>query len=179
METGKIHIKSFGCQMNKLDSSLVTAAMVERGWELTDAVTEADVIIINTCSVRDHAEQRVLSNLGHIKHLKKSRPGVLVAVIGCMAQRMGAELLAHESVDIVAGPGQIHQLPQMISETLADHQKHMAVTDKIRQSADSEEIRQISEKLDDFELAYDSDRNHIKSQAFIRVMRGCNNFCTY
>ena len=179
MSTRKIHVKCFGCQMNKLDSSLVTAALTEKGWELTDKAVQADVIVINTCSVRDHAEQRVLSNLGHIQHMKKNRPDVIVAVIGCMAQRMGAELLAHEAVDITAGPGQIHEVPQMIEAALADHRKRLSVTDQIRRPADSEETREVSEKLDAFEMAFDSDRSHIKSQAFIRVMRGCNNFCSY
>ena len=175
----KIHLKSFGCQMNKLDSSLVVSALTEQGYELTDKATEADVIVINTCSVREHAEERVFSHLGHIKHLKKSNPALLVAVIGCMAQRLGDELLLHEVVDIVAGPAQLHEVPALIEQATADHDKHLAVTDKIRQPVTSEEVVTDSHKLDDFEIAHDSDANHIKSQAFIRAMRGCNNFCTY
>ena len=178
-ETRKIHLKNFGCQMNKLDSSLVVSALTEQGFATTDKATEADVIVINTCSVREHAEARVFSNLGHIKHLKKSRPALLVAVIGCMAQRLGEELLAHESVDIVAGPTQLHEVPALISAALADHEKHLSVTDKIRQPAAAKESIEAGHKLDEFEIAYDSDANHIKSQAFIRAMRGCNNFCTY
>ena len=177
--THNIHLKSFGCQMNKLDSSLVASALTERGYALTDKVTEADIVVINTCSVRDHAEERVFSNLGHMKGLKKKRPDLIVAVIGCMAQRLGEELLAHEAVDIVAGPTQLHEVPDLIDQTLGDHTKHLSVTDKIRQPAASEEIVAASAQLDDFEIAYDSDTNHIKSQAFIRAMRGCNNFCTY
>ena len=179
MQTRKIHLKSFGCQMNKLDSSLVVSALTEQGFSLTDKATEADVIVINTCSVREHAENRVFSNLGHIKHLKKSRPALLVAVIGCMAQRLGEELLAHESVDIVAGPTQLHEVPALINQTLADHKKHLSVTDKIRQPVAESTIVEAGHKLDEFEIAYDTDSNHIKSQAFIRAMRGCNNFCTY
>ncbi len=179
MELKKIHLKSFGCQMNKLDSSLVTAALAERGFVLTDKATEADVVLINTCSVREHAEQRVLSHLGHLSHLKKSRPDVLVAVIGCMAQRMGEHLLAHEAVDIVAGPGQLHDVPDLIEQALTNRQKHLRVLDNIRQPAESETIRTLSDRLDKFELAYDSDADPIKSQAFIRAMRGCNNFCSY
>ncbi|MHC5198651.1 MAG: hypothetical protein ACYSO1_00815, partial [Planctomycetota bacterium] len=85
MPLRKIHLKSFGCQMNKLDSSLVVSALTEQGYELTDKPGEADVIVINTCSVREHAEERVFSHLGHIKPLKKKNPALLVAVIGCMA----------------------------------------------------------------------------------------------
>lgn len=165
--------------MNKLDSALVTAALVERGFVLTDKPTDADAVLMNTCSVRQHAEDRVLSHLGHLRHLKKTRPELVVAVIGCMAQRMGKQLLAHEVVDVVAGPGQLHDVPELIDNALADHRKRLRVLDNIRQPASSDTVRDISERLDEFELAYDSDVNHIKSQAFIRVMRGCNNFCTY
>ena len=179
MQVRKIHLKSFGCQMNKLDSSLVVSALTEQGFSLTDKATEADVIVINTCSVREHAENRVFSNLGHIKHLKKSRPDILVAVIGCMAQRLGEELLAHEAVDIVAGPTQLHEVPALINQTLADHEKHLSITDKIRQPVTETKMLEAGHKLDEFEIAYDTDSNHIKSQAFIRAMRGCNNFCTY
>ncbi|MHC4553260.1 MAG: tRNA (N6-isopentenyl adenosine(37)-C2)-methylthiotransferase MiaB, partial [Planctomycetota bacterium] len=162
-----------------LDSSLVVSALTDRGYALTDKVAEADIVVINTCSVREHAEERVFANLGHMKGLKKKRPGVIVAVIGCMAQRLGTELLAHPAVDIVAGPTQLHEVPDLIEQTLGDHAKHLSVTEQIRQPAASEEIVEASHKLDDFEIAYDSDANHIKSQAFIRAMRGCNNFCTY
>jgi tRNA-2-methylthio-N6-dimethylallyladenosine synthase len=177
MNCKKIHLKSFGCQMNKLDSGLVASALTSRGYELTDKATEADVIVINTCSVREHAEERVFSNLGHLKHLKKERPGLLVAVIGCMAQRLGEKLLEHEAVDVAAGPMQIHEVPALIEQAMADRGKHLAVTEKIRKPVD--ENAQLERELDAFETAYDSDENHIKSQAFIRAMRGCDQFCTY
>lgn len=160
--------------MNKLDSSLLGSALAEQGYVLTDSAAEADVVIINTCSVREHAEDRVFSNLGHVKHLKKSRPQILVAVIGCMAQRLGEELLAHDAVDIVAGPTQLHEVPALIAQALADRQKHLSVTEKIRHPETDHES-----ELDEFEVAHDSDKLHLKSQAFIRVMRGCNNFCSY
>lgn len=179
MNTKKIHLKSFGCQMNKLDSSLLAAALTEKGWEMTDSASEADVVVINTCSVRDHAEQRVLSHLGHLQHLKKSRPHLLVAVIGCMAQRLGSRLLEHPTVDIAAGPEQLHQVPQLIQEALGDRRKHLAVTEAIRRPAGTKERLELNEELDEFERTYNSDRNHLKSQAFIRVMRGCNNFCSF
>jgi tRNA-2-methylthio-N6-dimethylallyladenosine synthase len=161
--------------MNKLDSGLLTGALSSRGLVPTDSTAEADVVIINTCSVRQHAEDRVLSHLGHLKHLKKTRPGMLVAVIGCMAQRMGKELLAHDTVDIVAGPGQLAEVPGLIAEALEQRNSRLAVSEHIRHP-DSVEHQHI---LDEFEMQYDSDENHIKSQAYIRVMRGCNNFCTY
>jgi len=177
MNIRKLHLKSFGCQMNKLDSGLVASALTSKGYVLTEKATEADVIVINTCSVREHAEDRVFSHLGHIKHLKKDRPALLVAVIGCMAQRLGEKLLDHEAVDVVAGPMQLHEVPALIEQAFADHARHIAVTDNIRKVVDESALSE--QQLDAFETAYDTDENHIKSQAFIRVMRGCDNFCTY
>lgn len=174
METRAIHIKSFGCQMNKLDTGLVAAALQDAGFRLTESVKEADAVIINTCSVRQHAEDRVLSNLGHLKHLRRHRPGQVVAVIGCMAQRLGNTLLEHEAVDIVCGPAQIPQLAELISQALERRGKHLAVTETIRQP-----VEQGDGVLDDFESAYSVSDQPIPGQAFVRVMRGCNYFCTY
>ncbi|MEJ5260086.1 MAG: tRNA (N6-isopentenyl adenosine(37)-C2)-methylthiotransferase MiaB [Anaerohalosphaeraceae bacterium] len=179
MDGKKIHLKSFGCQMNKLDSSLLAAALTENGWEMTDSPAEADVVVINTCSVREHAEQRVFSHLGHLQHLKKSRPHLLVAVIGCMAQRLGPQLLEHPVVDLAAGPEQLHEVPALLQQAIEERRKILAVTETIRRPADSPDVHTVSERLDEFEVAYDSDENHLKSQAFIRAMRGCNNFCTF
>jgi tRNA-2-methylthio-N6-dimethylallyladenosine synthase len=171
----KLYIKSFGCQMNKLDSSLVTNALKADGFTLVDEPEAADVVLINTCSVRENAEQRVFSHLGHLKYIKKTHPKLIVGVIGCMAQRLGDELLEHEAVDIVCGPAQISNIAELIETAINEHKPAVSITEKIRGKAD----KKTSESLDDFELTYDSDENHIKSQAFIRVMRGCNNFCTY
>jgi tRNA-2-methylthio-N6-dimethylallyladenosine synthase len=171
----KFHLKNFGCQMNKLDSGLLYNALSGRGFVHTDTATEADIVIINTCSVRQHAEDRVLSHLGHLKHLKKTRPNLLVAVIGCMAQRLGKELLAHDTVDIVAGPAQLADIPRLIDEALENKQGQLAVTEHIR-VPDSDQHQRA---MDEFEMEFDSDANHIKSQAYIRVMRGCDNFCSY
>ncbi|MBE0536498.1 MAG: tRNA (N6-isopentenyl adenosine(37)-C2)-methylthiotransferase MiaB [Phycisphaerae bacterium] len=177
MTTRKVYIKCFGCQMNKLDSSLVAAALRAAGFEMTDKATDADAVVINTCSVREHAEARVFSHLGHLKHMKKSRPGLVVAVMGCMAQRLGESLLAHEAVNIVVGPHQIPQMPDMLTAALETNGPavRIAVTQHIRTPDDAA----AAEHLDAFETAYDSDENHIKSQAFVRIMRGCNNFCSY
>jgi len=123
--------------------------------------------------VREHAEQRVLSHLGHLKHIKQTRPNLLVAVFGCMAQRLGAELLQHDAVDIVCGPAQIPQLTALLADTLQRRQKIVAVTEKIRTDSPP------NTALEQFESVHDSDDKQIPSQAFVRVMRGCNKFCTY
>jgi tRNA-2-methylthio-N6-dimethylallyladenosine synthase len=104
--------------MNKLDTALVSTSLQEAGFGLTESLKDADVVLINTCSVRDHAEQRVISHLGHLKHMKKTRPGLIVGVIGCMAQRLGDDLLEHDTVDLICGPAQIPQISQLVEETL-------------------------------------------------------------
>ncbi len=174
MEDRAVHIKSFGCQMNKLDTGLVACSLREAGFRLTEGVKDADAVVINTCSVRQHAEDRVLSNLGHLKHLKQHRPGMVVAVIGCMAQRLGDKLLEHDAVDIVCGPAQISQLVGLITETLANKEKRLVVTEQIRSPA----VRG-DPILDDFESTFSIRDKQLPGQAFVRVMRGCNYFCTY
>jgi len=182
----KVHLKTYGCQMNKLDTALVASALAESGFGLTDSVKEADVVLINTCSVREHAEQRVFSHLGHLKHIKKTRPDLIVTVIGCMAQRLGADLLGHKAVDIVCGPAQIPQIAELITKTLKEkhssrqrpkpeREKSLAVTEKIRQRTDDYQ----TDALEKFESVYGIEDKQIPGQAFVRVMRGCNNFCSY
>lgn len=173
MNQKTVHIKSFGCQMNKLDTALVTSALKEAGFGLAESEKGADAVLINTCSVRQHAEQRVLSHLGHLKHIKKSKPNIVVGVIGCMAQRLGAELLKDKTVDIVCGPAQIPQITKLITEALDGKKKTIAVTEKIRQGP------MENEALEEFESVFDSGDSQVPAQAYVRVMRGCNNFCTY
>ncbi|MCP4259049.1 MAG: tRNA (N6-isopentenyl adenosine(37)-C2)-methylthiotransferase MiaB [Planctomycetes bacterium] len=171
----KVYLKVYGCQMNKLDSALVTSALTDADFDLTQSIKEADAVVINTCSVREHAEQRVISHLGHLKHLKQSKPKLVVAVIGCMAQRLGEKLLEHEAVNIVCGPTQIPQIADLLKQALEKNEKRLAITDKILKKS-SENQNQI---LEIFESAYGIEDKQIPSQAFVRAMRGCNNFCTY
>jgi len=173
MSNRNVHIKSFGCQMAKLDTALVTAALKEEGYTLTEHVKEADVVLINTCSVREHAEQRVLSHIGHLKHIKEQKPDLVVGIIGCMAQRLGEDLLEDGTVDIVAGPGQIPQITTVIKEVMNKKQQIIQTTEKIRQANPE------NPALEDFESVYDRSDKAICGQAFVRVMRGCDNFCTY
>jgi tRNA-2-methylthio-N6-dimethylallyladenosine synthase len=169
----RIHIVTYGCQMNKLDTALVTSALKKAGFGLIDNEKDADVVLINTCSVRQHAEQRVFSHLGFLKHIKKSKPNMVVGVIGCMAQRLGAELLADETVDIVCGPAQIPKIVELIDKALKEKTKTLAITDRIRQGPAE------NEALEKFESVFDSGNSQIPAQAYVRAMRGCNNFCTY
>jgi len=161
--------------MNKLDSEMVAAAFDQAGFELTDNYEDSDLILINTCSVREHAENKVFSHLGRLKYLKKSKPELVVGIIGCMAQRLGGELLNHEIVDIVCGPAQIPQIVDMVKDAIETKQKKISVKEKIREKSPSIE----TQALENFESVYDKGDKKIPSQAFVRAMRGCNNFCTY
>lgn len=164
------HIRSFGCQMNKLDTALVRAAVLEAGMELTDHPSQADIVIINTCSVRDHAEQRAISHLGHLQHIKERRPRMVVAVIGCMAQRLGQQLLAHPAVDIVCGPMQIPELVDMCRQALTDHTRAATITQTWQKDPSDNGLEQLESTHPVQDLP---------GQAYVRVMRGCNRACSY
>ncbi len=160
--------------MNKLDTALVAASLKEAGFALANSSEQADAVIINTCSVRGHAEEKVMSHLGHLKHIKENQPDLVVAVMGCMAQRMGNGLLKHDAVDIVCGPAQIPRIAETIKDALNERSKTILITEKIRKSDE-----QTNNHLEDFESVYDRADKDIPGQAFVRVMRGCDNFCTY
>jgi tRNA-2-methylthio-N6-dimethylallyladenosine synthase len=169
----KVFLQTFGCQMNKLDSAIIETALRQAGFDFIDNVTDADVVLLNTCSVRDHAEHRVLSHLGNLRHIKESKPDLVVGVIGCMAQRLGDELFKQSAVDIVCGPAQIAEIPRLIEEALQEKKKAVAVTEQIRQ------ISPDAQSLERFETEYSGDDTDIPAQAYVRAMHGCDKFCSY
>jgi len=165
----KVYLETMGCQMNKLDSELVISQLTDMGYEMTDEIDEAGVVIYNTCSVRHHAEEKVISKIGKYKHRSKKDPKVTLAVIGCMAQRLGAKLQEeHRHVDITCGPGQIHRL----GEEIVKHQElHRPVMLRNSQ-ADVEKL----EELDAARKYFDRDQPF---SAYVRVIRGCSKFCHF
>lgn len=174
----KFYLETMGCQMNRLDSELVAGILCAAGYEMTDDQTAADVMLYNTCSVRRHAEEKVLSRIGGDARRKSSGQKLIVGVLGCMAQRMGKNLLSKcPKVDIVCGPGQIAELADMIDRAARGEKKQLA-TDPDRKS----ERDYIAEaKMDELDLARDVSQSKSAgpSKAYVRVMRGCNQFCTY
>ena len=163
MPDKKLYIETYGCQMNVADSEVVAAVMGERGYAMTDQYTEADTILINTCSIRDNAEQRIWGRLDLFKSIKKKRPGLLVGLIGCMAERLGDELLLKKSVDLVAGPDAYRDLPFLIDKAQAGE---AAINTEltIDETYDSIIPKRIGEG---------------KISGYVSITRGCNNFCTY
>src|SRR6516225_3136860 len=111
----KLYIETVGCQMNVLDSELVVGSLRRRGYELTDRATGADVILYNTCSVRQHAEDKIYSALGRLRNHKSKRPDAIIGVLGCMAQKDQETIRKRAPhVDIICGTGQLAQLPALI-----------------------------------------------------------------
>jgi tRNA-2-methylthio-N6-dimethylallyladenosine synthase len=172
----KLYIETVGCQMNMLDSELVVAKLRRDGYELTDNLNEADAILYNTCSVRQHAEDKVYSALGRIKRLKEAKPGLAVGVLGCMAQKDQEAIFRRAPhVDIVVGPGQLAKVGELLAKSHDLPQRQLAVS-RARNAGSLEDIAASFEE-------YDADREPALRpspfQAFVRVMMGCDKFCTY
>lgn len=172
----KLYIETVGCQMNVLDSELVVARLRDDGYVLTDDIDQADAILYNTCSVRQHAEDKIYSALGRIKHLKRTKPELSVGVLGCMAQKdQGSILKRAPHVDVVIGPGQLGRVPELLAKAKAEAKPQLAVS--LARTAGSRE--HVTSSFD----SYDADREPAVRpspfQAYLRVMMGCDKFCTY
>ncbi len=158
------YIESYGCAMNFNDSEIVASILQKDGFGATKNIEEADLILINTCSIREKAEQTVRQRLSVFRTFKKDRPGMLVGVLGCMAERLKAKLLEDEKlVDLVIGPDAYRSLPTLIAEAQGGQQSINVLLSREETYADIAPVR--------------LDSNGISS--FVSIMRGCNNMCTF
>ncbi len=125
----KVYIETVGCQMNVLDSELVIGALRKHGYDLTDSAAEADVLLFNTCSVREHAEEKTFSALGRVRHLKGRNPDAVVGVLGCMAQK-DQELIRKRApyVDMIVGTGQLAAVPELVAKVRQTREPQLAVS---------------------------------------------------
>jgi len=171
-----LFIETVGCQMNVLDSELVVAALRQDGYQLTDRVQDADTVLFNTCSVREHAEHKIYSQLGRLKYSKRKRPDQVIGVFGCMAQK-DQELIFQRAphVDMVVGTGQLAEIPRLISEARRDRNKALAVS-LDRRGGSREEVASSFESYDPLR---DPTMRPSPFQAYVRIMIGCDKFCTY
>ena len=157
-----IYVETYGCQMNVADSEVVMSIMYDRGYRITKDLSRADVILVNTCSVRENAEQRIFGRLGHFKRYKHQNPGVVIAILGCMAERLRAKLIDEESVvDVVVGPDEYRKLPSLV-EDAANGTKGIAV-----------KLSRVENYDDIVPLRTDG------ICAWMSIMRGCDKFCTF
>ena len=157
----KVYIETYGCQMNVNDSEVILSILQDAGYVLTESIEEADVILANTCSIRDNAEQRIWGRIDQFKIQKKKRPGVVIGIVGCMAERLKDNLL--EAVDIVAGPDAYRSMPELLKAVTPASPQINVLLSHEETYADISPVR--------------LDKNGIS--AFISIMRGCNNVCSY
>lgn len=162
MKKNRVYIETYGCQMNVADSELIMGILSQNGYGLTENIDNADVILINTCSIRDNAEQRIYGRLGNLKAAKNKNPQTVLGVLGCMAERLRKDLIEDKKmVDIVVGPDEYRRLPEFIDQAFSG-EKGIGV--KLSRT----------ETYDDI-IPYREDG----LQAWISVMRGCDKFCTF
>lgn len=160
----KLYIESYGCQMNFSDSEVVASIMTENGFSTTRDVDEADVVLINTCSIRDNAEKRVRNRLTEFKKKKADNPEMVVGILGCMAERLKKSLLEQEKlVDLVAGPDAYRDLPNLIDEVGTGQKAVNVLLSRDETYADISPVR--------------LDKGGIS--AFVTIMRGCDNMCSF
>ncbi len=173
---GKLYIETVGCQMNVLDSELVVAALRQQGYELCPSPREADTCLFNTCSVRDHAEQKIYSSVGRLKYGRRRRPNLVIGVIGCMAQKDREKIFERAPhVDLIVGTGQLAEIPRLIDEVRRTRKKQTAVSLTRRDGSRD----QVAGSFQSYDPLRDPTMRPSPWQAFVRIMIGCDKFCTY
>jgi len=158
----KLYIETYGCQMNVADSEVVASVMQMAGYESTESLDEADAVFLNTCSVRDNAEQKIYHRLDALDAIKRKRP-LIIGVLGCMAERVQQDLLEHHHADLVAGPDAYLSLPDLIAQVETGHK---AINIELSTSETYKDV--VPQRLHGARIG-----------GFVSIMRGCNNFCHY
>jgi tRNA-2-methylthio-N6-dimethylallyladenosine synthase len=163
-ERKKVYIETYGCQMNVADSEVVASILTENGYHITEEIEKAGLILINTCSIRDNAEQRIFKRLKSLNHLKNRNKGLIIGLLGCMAERLREQILENEKlVDFAAGPDAYRDLPNLLAEAEAGHRAVNVILSAEETYADIRPVRM--------------DNNGVTS--FVSIMRGCDNMCAY
>ena len=158
----KLYIETYGCQMNVADSEVVASVMQMAGYETTETIDEADAVFLNTCSVRDNAEQKIYHRLDALDAMRRKHP-MIIGVLGCMAERVKDDLLEHHHCDLVAGPDAYLSLPDLIAQA---EMGHKAINIELSTSETYKDV--VPQRL-----------HGVKIGGFVSIMRGCNNFCHY
>lgn len=162
MKKNSVYIETYGCQMNVADTEIVQGILNSNGYEMTEELSAADVVLLNTCSIRDNAEQRIYGRLGNLKNMKTEKPGMIVGILGCMAERLRKNLIEEKKiVDLVVGPDEYRRLPEFIDIAFGG-EKGIGV--KLSRTETYDDIIPYREE---------------GLLAWISVMRGCDKFCTF
>jgi tRNA-2-methylthio-N6-dimethylallyladenosine synthase len=172
----RLYIDTVGCQMNVLDSEMVVASLRRQGYEVTGQLSDADVLLFNTCSVREQAENKTYSALGRLRGLKRQHPEKIIGVMGCMAQK-DQKLVFDRApfVDLVVGPGQLQQIPSLIDKIRAGEGSQLAVSLGRRDGS----LAEIKRSHETFDPLRDPTMRPTPFQAYLRIQIGCDKFCTY
>lgn len=172
----RVFLETFGCQMNVLDSELVRDQLVSLGYSFVARAEDADVVLYNTCAVRDQSEQKVLSRLGVMRQRKAEHPALVVGMLGCMAERTGGALAAKmKHIDVVVGPSELDRLPDLLEGALAGRRGEALSGHAVRRSKTLEAAMDRLEALDQGRLVDPDGSSH----AYVRITRGCNKFCSF
>jgi tRNA-2-methylthio-N6-dimethylallyladenosine synthase len=177
----KLYMETVGCQMNVLDSELVLGELLAQGYRLTSAIDEADTILFNTCSVRQHAEDKIYSALGRLKRRKDSQPDVVIGVLGCMAQKDQKKIFQRAPhVDLICSPGQLARVPEMIDRSRAERGEKLSSRLSalgLRRNEGSK--LNILQSFESYDPSREPALRPSSFQAYVRLMMGCDKFCTY
>ncbi len=180
MNKKTLYIETMGCQMNVLDSELVVGQLRASGYALSDEMATADVVLINTCSVRDHAENKVLSRLGALKKPKQRNPDMVIGVIGCMAERDPDGVIQKmPHVDLLCGPGELNKIPAMIDDVLDHRGRSVALSQSMSRRSTPVQRALEYDSVEALDLSRDPGSDRSVHQAYVRVQRGCDKFCTF
>ena len=185
MSAVPVYLETFGCQMNELDSELVRGQLLRLGYAFVDHPEQAQVVLFNTCSVREHAESKAYSRIGLVGKRKAAGEQVLLGVLGCMAERDGLDMLRrYPQVDVLCGPGELDRLPALLdaarrSEAATQAERVALAGNRTRRTATLHAVQDDLETLD-LSRAFDPDAaGRARHSAQVRITRGCNKFCTY
>lgn len=160
----RLYVETYGCQMNAGDTEIVVALMQREGFRYTERIDEADVMLINTCSIRDNAEQRIWGRLAEMRRYRRTKPGLVIGILGCMAERLSDRLLeGRDAVDVVAGPDAYRDLPRLVREAVAGRHGINVLLSTEETYGEVAPVR--------------LDRHGVS--AFVAIMRGCDNYCSY
>ena len=182
----KVYLETFGCQMNVLDSQLVRGQLLALGYRFVDDRDGANVVLYNTCSVRENAENKVYSRLGEMSSRKRDRSAVVVGVLGCMAERDGVDMIRrYPQIDILCGPGELDKLPMLIENAV---KTNLSMRSTVRGSQvalqgnthrRSSTLGAAEDQLELLDLSRSFSPEDHHGSAYVRITRGCNKFCTY
>ena len=192
MKQTTVYLETFGCQMNELDSELVTGQLRSLGYQLTQSDSEADIVLYNTCSVREQAENKAWSRIGLVSQRKRDGEKLILGVLGCMAERDGTDLLRrHPEVDLLCGPGELDRLPMLLDNIsraqASEDVQRIALDDRVALAGNQSRRWSVLEaagdglEVLDLARAFDPDPTARAAgrSSYVRITRGCNKFCTY